>query len=159
MGMIGSAVAAVGRIAGGIMGAKSAKKQKKMIEESKQKNQDWYDAKYNEDATQRADAQALLTQTRELISQQNKNAAGAAAVGGGSEESVAAAKANNNKVISDTMAQINQQADSRKDQIEQTYLANDQNYDSQLLANEQQRQQQIQGAVQGVSEAAKSMPF
>ena len=159
MGMIGSAVAAVGSIAGGIIGAKSAKKQKKMIEESKQKNQDWYDAKYNEDATQRADAQALLTQTRELISQQNKNAAGAAAVGGGSEESVAAAKANNNKVISDTMAQINQQADSRKDQIEQTYLANDQNYDSQLLANEQQRQQQMQGAVQGVSEAAKSMPF
>lgn len=159
MGMIGSAIGALGSIAGGIMGAKSARKQKKMIEESKQKNQDWYDARYNEDATQRADAQALLTQTRDLISQQNKNAAGAAAVGGGSEESVAAAKANNNKVISNTMAQINQQADSRKDQIESTYRAQDQAYDQQLLQNEQNRQQQIQGAVQGVSQAASSMPF
>lgn len=159
MGMIGSAVGAIGSIAGGIMGAKSAAKQKKMIEASKQKNQNWYDARYNEDATQRADAQALLTQTRDLISQQNRQAAGAAAVGGGTEESVAAAKANNNKVISDTMAQINQQADSRKDQIESTYRAADQSYDQQLLANEQNRQQQIQGAVQGISQAASSMPF
>ncbi len=157
--MIGSAVGAIGSIAGGIMGARSAAKQKKMIEASKQKNQNWYDARYNEDATQRADAQALLTQTRDLISQQNRQAAGAAAVGGGTEESVAAAKANNNKVISDTMAQINQQADSRKDQIESTYRAADQSYDLQLVANEQNRQQQIQGAVQAVADTAKSMPF
>ncbi len=159
MGIIGSALSAVGSIAGGIMGARSAAKQKKMIKEAQQKNTDWYNQRYNEDATQRADAQALLTQTKDILSRQGRQAAGSAAVSGGSEESVAAAKAAANKTVSDTMAQINQQADSRKDQIENTYLAQDRSYDNQLLQNEQNKQQQIQGATKGVSEAMNNMPF
>lgn len=159
MGLIGSAVGAAGSIYGGISASKALNKVKKNIEAQRQKNQDWYDQRYNEDSTQRADAQKLLTQTQEMIKAQNQQAAGNAAVMGGTEESVAAAKAANNKAITDTMSNINAQADARKDKIEQTYQQNDANFQQQLNDIEQQKAQAISQAVQGVTSAASAMPF
>lgn len=159
MGLIGSAVGAAGSIFGGISATKAMNKIKKNIEAQRQKNQDWYDQRYNEDSTQRADAQKLLTQTQEMIKAQNQQAAGNAAVMGGTEESVAAAKAANNKAITDTMSNINAQADARKDKIEQTYQQNDANFQQQLNDIEQQKAQAISQAVQGVTSAASAMPF
>lgn len=159
MGIIGSAVGAAGAVFGGISASKALNKVKKNIEAQRKKNQDWYDQRYNEDATQRADAQKLLTQTQEAIKQQNKQAAGSAAVMGGTEESVAAAKAANNKALSDTMSNINAQADARKDTIEQTYQQNDMKFQEQLNDLEQQKAQTISSAVQGVTSKASSMPF
>lgn len=49
-----------------------------MLGEQRRKNQDWYDRRYNEDATQRADAQAMLTRTAEAIRQRNLASAGSA---------------------------------------------------------------------------------
>ena len=83
MGLIGSAIGAAGSIFGGIKASKAMKKAKRNVEAQRQKNQDWYDRRYNEDATQRADAQRILTQTEESIKQRNKAAAGSAAVMGG----------------------------------------------------------------------------
>ena len=60
MGLIGSAIGAVGSIFGGIKASKAMKKAKRNVEAQRQKNQDWYDRRYNEDATQRADAQRIL---------------------------------------------------------------------------------------------------
>lgn len=159
MGLIGTAVGAAGSIFGGISASKALNKVKKNIEAQRQKNQDWYDQRYNEDSTQRADAQKLLTQTQEMIKAQNQQAAGNAAVMGGTEESVAAAKAANNKAITDTMSNINAQADARKDKIEQTYQQNDANFQQQLNDIEQQKAQAISQAVQGVTSAASAMPF
>lgn len=159
MGLIGTAVGAAGSIFGGISATKAMNKIKKNIEAQRQKNQDWYDQRYNEDSTQRADAQKLLTQTQEMIKAQNQQAAGNAAVMGGTEESVAAAKAANNKAITDTMSNINAQADARKDKIEQTYQQNDANFQQQLNDIEQQKAQAISQAVQGVTSAASAMPF
>ena len=87
MGLIGSAIGAAGSIFGGISASKAMKRAKKNVEAQRQKNQDWYDRRYNEDATQRADAQRILTQTEESIKQRNKQAAGSAAVMGGTDES------------------------------------------------------------------------
>lgn len=159
MGLIGTAVGAAGSIFGGISASKALNKVKKNIEAQRQKNQDWYDQRYNEDSTQRADAQKLLTQTQEMIKAQNQQAAGNAAVMGGTAESVAAAKAANNKAITDTMSNINAQADARKDKIEQTYQQNDANFQQQLNDIEQQKAQAISQAVQGVTSAASAMPF
>lgn len=159
MGLIGTAVGAAGSIFGGISATKAMNKIKKNIEAQRQKNQDWYDQRYAEDSTQRADAQKLLTQTQEMIKAQNQQAAGNAAVMGGTEESVAAAKAANNKAITDTMSNINAQADARKDKIEQTYQQNDANFQQQLNDIEQQKAQAISQAVQGVTSAASAMPF
>lgn len=159
MGFIGSAIGAVGSIFGGISASKAMKKAKRNIEAQRQKNQDWYDRRYNEDATQRADAQRILTQTEESIKQRNKAAAGSAAVMGGTDESVAAAKAANNQALADATSQIAANADARKDNIEATYMQNDNAFAEKLNELEIGKARAISGAVQGVTNAAASMPF
>lgn len=159
MGLIGSAIGAAGSIFGGISASKAMKRAKKNVEAQRQKNQDWYDRRYNEDATQRADAQRILTQTEESIKQRNKQAAGSAAVMGGTDESVAAAKAANNQALADATSQIAANAEARKDNIEATYMQNDNALVEQLNAIEQGKANAISGAVQGVTNAVSQMPF
>ncbi len=159
MGLIGSAIGAAGAIFGGISASKAMKKAKRNVEAQRKKNQDWYDQRYNEDATQRADAQRILTQTEESIKQRNRAAAGSAAVMGGTDESVAAAKAANNQALADATSQIAANAEQRKDNIEATYMQNDNAFVEQLNQIEMGKAQAISGAVQGVANAAASMPF
>ncbi len=155
--IIGAGMQAAGAIWGGISAAKSAKKVKQNIEEQKQKNQDWYDRRYNEDATQRADAQRLITMTEESIKKRNKAAAGTAAVMGGSTESVAAEKAVNNEALAETTSKIAADASARKDAIEAAYQERDANLEQQLNQTEMQKQQAISQAVQGVTGAASGI--
>ena len=155
--IIGSALGAVGSIWGGISASNSAKKAKANVEAQQQKNQDWYDRRYNEDATQRADSQRILTMTEESIKNRNKQAAGTAAVMGSSNAAVAAQKAANNQALVDATSQIAAQADARKDKIEQTYLENDNNFVNQLNQIEANKQQQIAQAVQGVASAGSDI--
>ena len=159
MGLIGSAIGAVGGIFGGISASKAMKKAKQNVEEQIRKNQDWYDRRYNEDATQRADAQRILTMTEESIKNRNRQAAGTQAVMGGTDEGTAAAKAANNQALADATAQIAVNGEQRKDQIEQQYLQRDADLQNQLQQLEMGKAQAISGAVQGVTNAAASMPF
>lgn len=155
--IIGAGMQAAGAIWGGISAAKSAKKVKENIEEEKRENQDWYDRRYNEDATQRADAQRLITMTEESIKKRNKAAAGTAAVMGGSTESVAAEKAVNNEALAETTSKIAADASARKDAIEAAYQERDANLEQQLNQTEMQKQQAISQAVQGVTGAASGI--
>lgn len=159
MGIFGAALGAAGSIFGGISASKAIKKAKRNVEAQRRKNQDWYDQRYNEDSTQRADAQRLLTQTQDMLKRQTDAAAGSAAVGGGTDESVAQAKAAANQTVGDVMSNINAQADARKDQIEQTYQANDNAYVEQLNNLEQGKAAAISQAVQGVTSAAGQLPI
>ena len=159
MGIIGSAIGAAGSIFGGISASKAMKRMKRNVEEQRQKNQDWYDRRYNEDATQRADAQRILQQTEESIKNRNRQAAGTAAVMGGSEEGVALAKAANNEALAEAASQIAANADARKDNIEATYMSNDNAFVEQLNQIEQGKAQAVAGAVQGVTNMASKMPF
>lgn len=152
--IIGGALGIGGTIFGGISASKAMKKAKKNIEEQQRKNQDWYDRRYNEDATQRADAQRILTITQENIRQRNQQAAGTQAVMGGTEESVAAAKAANNAALADATSQIAVNGERRKDAIEQQYLERDAQLQSQLNNMEYGKAGQIGQAVQGVAKAA-----
>lgn len=151
--LVGAGLSAVGSVFGGISASKAMKKVKKNLESQKQANQDWYDRRYNEDATQRADAQRILTKTEEMIKNRNKQAAGAQAVMGGTEESVAAAKAANNQALADATSQIAVNADARKDQIEQTYQQKDAQLQDALNNMEINKAQAISSAVQGVAQA------
>lgn len=162
-GIVGGAMNIGASIFGGIKNAKAFKEMQANVKQQQKENQDWYDRRYNEDATQRADAQRLLTMTEESIKNRNKQAAGAAAVMGGSEESVAAAKAANNQALSDTMGQINAQADARKDSIERQYQTRSADLNNQLNNLTQQKAQATAQAVKGVADAAgniaSSLPF
>ncbi|UWG05616.1 MAG: hypothetical protein [Bacteriophage sp.] len=159
MGLIGAAVGAAGSIFGGISASRAMKKMKRNVEAQRKKNQDWYDRRYNEDATQRADAQRILTMTEESIKNRNKQAAGAQAVMGGTDESTAAAKAANNEALASATSQIAASADARKDAIEQQYMQKDDQYVQQLNQIEQGKAQAVSQAIQGVTSAASSVPF
>ena len=88
--IIGGAMKLGGSIFGGIKASREAKKQQKMLDAQKADNQAWYNRRYNEDGTQRADAQRLLTNTQDLLRRQTMAAQGANAVTGASTEAVAA---------------------------------------------------------------------
>lgn len=152
--IVGGAMKAIGGIAGGIAARKAAREQNARLEQQLQQNQDWYDRRYNEDATQRADAQRLLTMTEQSIRNRNKQAAGAAAVMGGTEESVAASKAASNQALADTMSQIAADAANRKDKIESQYLGNKANIEAQQNAASAQKAQNITDAIGVVANAA-----
>ena len=151
--LVGAGLSAVGSIFGGISASKAMKKVKKNLQQQKQANQDWYDRRYNEDATQRADAQRILTKTEESIRNRNRQAAGAQAVMGGTEESVAAAKAANNQALADATSQIAVNAEARKDQIEQTYQQRDAQINDALNNLEIKKSEAISSGVQGVTQA------
>lgn len=157
MGLIGSiaggALGAAGSIFGGISASKAMRQVKKNLQAQKQANQNWYDRRYNEDATQRADAQRILTQTEESIRNRNRQAAGAQAVMGGTDESTAAAKAANAQALADATSQIAVNAENRKDQIEQTYQQRDSQINEALNNLEINKAQAISQAVQGVAKA------
>lgn len=156
-GAIGAGLGAVGSIFGGISASKAMKKVKNNLNEQRKRNQDWYDRRYNEDATQRADAQAILTQTEESIRARNKQAAGTQAVMGGTEESVAAAKAANSQALADATATIAVNADKRKDAIEHQYQARDAEIQDQLNDLEQKKAQNTAQAIQGVVGAGSNI--
>lgn len=157
MGLIGSiaggALGAAGSIFGGISASKAMRLVKKNLQAQKEANQNWYDRRYNEDATQRADAQRILTQTEESIRNRNRQAAGAQAVMGGTDESTAAAKAANAQALADATSQIAVNAENRKDQIEQTYQQRDSQINEALNNLEINKAQAISQAVQGVAKA------
>lgn len=155
--IIGAGLKIGGSIFGGITMSKAIKKAKEGIEQQKQKNQNWFDQRYNEDATQRADAQALLARTEENIKNRNLAAAGSQAVMGGTDESVAAQKAANNAALAQTASAINEKADARKDQIEQQYRAKDDELQEKLNNLQLQKAQQTAAAVQGLSGAASDI--
>lgn len=156
--MIGSAIGGAlkvgGAIFGGISQARAAKKIKQNIENQQKENQDWYDRRYNEDMTQRADAVALINRTEENIRNRNKNAAATAAVMGGTNEALAAQRAANNAALTDTMSQIAVTADQRKDAIENQYRNRSADLISQINENEAKKAANIAAAIQGVGATA-----
>lgn len=153
-GIIGGAAGIAGSIFGGISASKAMKKVKNNLQDQKRANQDWYDQRYNEDATQRADAQAILARTEAAIKSRNRAAAGTQAVTGGTEESVAATKAANAQAQAEATSSIAVNAERRKDSIEQQYQQRDAQLDEALNNMEATKAQAISQAVQGVASAA-----
>lgn len=161
VGILGSAIGGAlgigGSIFGGISASKAMKKAKRIVEGEMKDNQNWYDRRYNEDATQRADAQRILTMTNDNIRQRNQQAAGAQAVMGGTDESVAATKAANNQAIADATSQIAVNGERRKDQIESQYMQTKSDLNEKLRNIEIGKANAVSQAVQGVAQAGSNM--
>ena len=146
-----------GSIFGGYKASQAMEQVKKNLEQQRRENQDWYDRRYNEDATQRADAQRMLAMTNDLIKQRNRAAAGTQAVMGGTEEGVAATKAANASALADTAAQIAVAGANRKDNIENQYITRKGAINDKLNNLQQQKANNITQAVGGVSSAASDI--
>ena len=155
--LIGGAMKIGGSIFGGLKASQAMKQVQKNLEKQQRENQDWYDRRYNEDATQRADAQRMLTMTMDAIRDRNRAAAGTQAVMGGTEESVAATKATNANALADTAAQIAVAGANRKDNIESQYITRKGAINDKLNNLQQQKANNIISAVNGVSSAASDI--
>lgn len=151
--LIGAGLGAAASIYGGIRARQAAQKANRMLDQQKADNQAWYDRRYNEDATQRADAQRMLTMTMDRMRRRNQAAAGTAAVMGSSNEAVAAEKAANAQALADTASQIAAAGAARKDQVENQYLAQKNALTQQQIGVQNQQAQNIAQATQGASQA------
>lgn len=153
-GIIGAAAGAAGGILGGLGKNRSLKKQINAIKDQQAENQAWYDRRYNEDATQRADAQRMLSMTAERLRRRNRAAAGTAAVMGGSTEAVAAEKAANAGAMADAASQIAVAGANRKDSIENQYIDRKNELQGQINQLEAQKQSALDiasGVIGGAS--------
>lgn len=151
--IIGGGLGIAGSIIGGINQAKAMRDVSKNLKSQRQENKAWYERRYNEDGTQRADAQRMLQQTRDYIMQRNRAAEGTAAVMGGTDAAVAQQKAANNSAISDTAAQIAASAGERKDEIERQYMERDASIQDSLNNLKIGKAQAIGTAINGVAQA------
>lgn len=155
--LIGAGLGLASSIAGGIANRKARKKQEQMIAQQQKENQAWYDRKYNEDPTKRADTVRLLTQMQEQIKNRNKAAKGRQAVMGGTEDSTTAVKEANNKTLADTTSQIVAANESRKDNIEQQYMARKSQLQGQQMGLEAEKAADTANAVAGVAGTAANI--
>lgn len=155
--IIGAGLSLASSIAGGISNRNARKRQERMLQEQLRENQAWYDRKYNEDPTKRADTVRLLTQMQEQIRDRNRAARGRQAVMGGTEDSTTAVKEANNKTLADTTSQIVAQNESRKDAIEQQYQQNKRNIQNQKMQLDAEKSSDTAGTIAGIAGTAANI--
>ena len=100
---------------------KNEKRMRAAFAKRRQDNQNWYDKNYNEDPTQRADAQRILQITENNIRKRNRAAAGRAAMMGGGDEQTAKEQEGNNELYANAVGQIVAQNEQRKQAIDAQY--------------------------------------
>lgn len=155
--LIGAGLGLASSIAGGIANRKARRKQEQMLAQQQRDNQAWYDRKYNEDPTKRADTVRLLTQMQEQIKNRNRAAKGRQAVMGGTEDSTTAVKEANNKTLADTTSQIVAANEARKDAIEQQYQQNKRSIQGQQMQMEAEKSADTANVVAGVASTAANI--
>lgn len=155
--LIGAGLSVASQIVGGISNAKARRKQRRMLEQQQKENQAWYDRRYNEDPTKRADTVRLLTQMNDAVKNRNKAARGRQAVMGGTEDSTTAVKEANNKTVADTTAQIVAANEARKDNIEQQYLNRKQQIQDQQMGMKSQDAANTANVVAGIAGTAANI--
>ena len=146
-----------GAIGGIFGGAAAARRKKKIIDKQEKENQQWYDRRYNEDSTQRADAVAALERQKQAMAERSQNAAGTAAVMGASNESVAAEKAAQTEALAQTTSNIALAGEARKDAIEGQYMQKKDSIAQQRLGVEQAQSDNLSAALGQMGEAASNI--
>jgi len=147
--IIQAGVANAGAILGGIATKNAVEKELAKIQQRKAENENWYNRRYNEDATQRADAKRALQRAEEFFKERNQNAARTQAVMGGTEESVAASKIANAQALADATSQVVANNEQRKDAIENRYLNQKDKLEDQEAEARQRRNLAVQNAIAG----------
>lgn len=141
--IIGAGTAAIGAGLSAIGGARAARQKRRELAKQERENNAWYDQRYNELGTERADAQAALTAMRAAQAQRMSSARGASAVMGASAGSVAAEKNAANMAMGQTIGQINANAEAYKQGIENTYLQKKNDISNQRLNMYQQQAENL----------------
>lgn len=126
---IGAGMSAASSLGNAIFGGLSAHRQKKRqmraINDAKRRNNNWYDRRYNEGLTDRADVQAMVSRVNNNIKERNRAASGRKAVIGGTDASMASTQAANAREMGNALSAAAVAHDNRKDNIEQSYRQRD----------------------------------
>lgn len=161
MGLIGGIVGGLGSAVAGIVGGnatkKAAQRNEKLLKEMEESNRAWYDKEYNSNYLERADAQAAIRQTRELLKDRYKDAEGAAMVSGASEESLARQKAANNEVVSDTLSNLAAQGEAYKEGVRANYESKQNAITQQKMDMNSQKAQATAQAASGLANAVSGL--
>lgn len=120
--LIGAAGSVLGNVLQRNAQKRAYQRQQVSIRRDAADNEAWYNRRYYEDATQRADTQRALAQARETFRSSNRAAMGRNAVMGGTNAQAAAAKEASNEAYADMVSQAAAAAESRKDNVEDAYL-------------------------------------
>lgn len=153
--IISGAVGVGSMLVNAISGSRAAKRAEARIAQEKKDNEDWYNRRYNEDATQRADAQRVITQTNDAIKRRNKAAQGTQAVMGGTDASTAETQQANANGMANAISAIAATGDARKDKIEGEYLATKKQLNNEQNAVDENKAANIASAAQtGLATAA-----
>ena len=154
--MVGSLIAGgigvAGQLIGGNARARAMQRIRDELNNRQRENEDWYNRRYNEDATQRADTQRILQLTEDAIRRRNRAAQGRQAVMGGTDASVESTKEANAQALADSTAQIAVAGEKRKDDIENKYQTRRENLSNALNNLEAQKAEEIAKATKGVSD-------
>lgn len=143
--------------ANALFGARERARQRRILREQEQDNQRWYNRRYSEVGTERADAKAALARMREAQSQRVANASGRAAVMGASGAAVAQEKQAANEALGNVVTNINAQADKRKDAIESQYMQTKNNIQAARNNMSAQTQANLANAATGAMAVGASM--
>lgn len=123
--MWGAIIGAAASIIGSSISADQARKAAAIKEEELKKREERHAATYarriNQDYTKRADAQRMLSLTRDALKKRAEVAAGRQAVMGTTDSGLAAEREMAANVMADTASQIAAAGEAQKDAIEQEY--------------------------------------
>ena len=150
-----AAMSAASSIIGGSKAASAARKQQKILQDQKIKNDALFDRQINQDY---ADTSAGFNLRRSVLDSARKNldlARGEAAVTG-NDAVEAAAKDKNNEMIAQSQGNIAAVDSQRKDALTSQKAASDQGYANQQAALSAQKAQATQQAAQGISNSLMS---
>lgn len=155
MALVSSIIGGVGALGSAIYGAaasaKANNRARRLIQQQRDDNREWYNIKSAQDYTQRADVQAAIKRQRELLDEQYKRARATNAVAGGTDEALALQKKAANQAMAQTMTDVAAGAANYKDNIEQQYRSQD------AALNQQQAQSYQQQAAQTAQAASQAV--
>lgn len=155
--LIAGGISAVGNALGGYLSSKAQNKAQDRLEQSQAENKAWYERRYNEDATQRADAQRMIQYTRDALKSRNRQIDAQQTVLGLTDEAVAGQRQQNGQVLADTASRVTAVAEGEKSAIEQMYRGKRDAIQQQLGQFDIERARRIGQAVQGASNVAGSI--
>ena len=160
LGLIAAGTSIIGGAVKSHKAYKAEQQQREEIDRQRSENANWYNKRYYEDATQRADNQRLITQARAALQRNNMAASGQSAVMGATNATSAAMKEANNNALANTVSGVAANAARSKDAVEQAYMGRDAqlgNMQTQAnMASVEANNAAIDGAVGGMNSLASS---
>ena len=146
-----AAAGVAGSLFGGIKSGSAARKALREQKARENKENAWYQRRYNENYADTAAGRALINEAKEYARENWKKADGAAAVTGGTDAAVAQAKEAGNKMVADTVRNLATQDTARKDAADDMHMKMQDNYSKERIALEQQRADNIANTAANMS--------